>query len=65
MPCHDPEEINIAVVVDRQSRVETTIKVITDAIQQLTSPTQGNPVASAGDSAALADVQSNMNGMHA
>jgi hypothetical protein len=64
MPRHGPGEINVAAVVDRQSRVETILKVMSDAIQQL-SFTQFHPVDSTGDRSALADVQSNMKDIQA
>ena len=41
LPKFGPEEINIAAVVDRQVRVEATVKDISTAVQQLTT-NQGN-----------------------
>jgi hypothetical protein len=39
LPKFGPEEMNIAVVVDRQVQMETSIKELTTAIQQISTPT--------------------------
>ena len=61
MPRYGPEEINIAAVVEGQTRVEATIKNMSNAITQLTT----NAHASANDptdvNLAITDVQSRMN----
>jgi hypothetical protein len=63
MPRFGPEEINVAAVVERQTRVEATVKNIVDSIQQLVSTPQTTPVTvdAAADVSVFSVVQSNMN----
>ena len=74
MPKFDPEEFNLATVVDRQVRADAAIKDISAAIDHLTSTQAGSVVSPAFDSTGqsvemakqlIVDVQQKMDSFYA